>query len=263
MTSHRAILSIYDVFRNANSKTQDGIPQLPGVISHLNTKKEIGANSTVTLDDVEDANDVALAIRGHYASKDPEIKRKVELITEMYTLAIKNAYSNATFFCDCAPPVDYHIKIGGLEDKIEELKSDIASSCASSLAELEVKITAAQIATRHAQTSAHDAESTANDAQTTSKNAQATANKAQATATTAQATANAAKDVAHNAQTTANAAKTTANTARINAKNVLIADQNSHRRYTKEFSTLKKVVIGPYAGFDHGNDAYGDCRIAT
>ncbi|KAK0222223.1 hypothetical protein IW262DRAFT_1553166 [Armillaria fumosa] len=250
MTSHRAILSIHDAFRDASLKTEAGVnvPGLPELASGLNMKKEIGENGTVTLDDVEEANYVALAIRVHFASSDPETKRKVELITEMYHLAVKNAYSNTTFFRDCATPVDYEIKIRELEGKIAELKSDIASSRASS-ADLDMKITTAQATANNAQTVASNAQTTANTAENIANNAENTANNAQTTANTAQATANTAKtnannanNAAHNAQTTANAAKITANIARITAKNVLIADRNSHRRYTEEFSALRKVT---------------------
>ncbi|KAK0492235.1 hypothetical protein EDD18DRAFT_1183495 [Armillaria luteobubalina] len=132
----------------------------------------------------------------------------------MYHLAVKNAYSNTTFFRDSATPVDYEIKIRELEGKIAELKSDIASSHAST-----------------------------NNAENTANNAQTTANTAQATANTVKTNASIAENTAHNAQTTTDAAKITANITRITAKNVLIADRNSHCRYTEEFSALRKVTL--------------------
>ncbi|KAK0244634.1 hypothetical protein EDD85DRAFT_808920 [Armillaria nabsnona] len=73
-------------------------------------------------------------------------------------------------------------------------------------------------------------------------------------ANNAQTAANNAQTTANNAQTTANNAQTTADRAQITADNAQIAHQNSHRRYTENFSALKKVKAG--SGFGLASQLY-------
>ncbi|KAK0492237.1 hypothetical protein EDD18DRAFT_1108994 [Armillaria luteobubalina] len=127
--------------------------------------------SEQTLKDIEDANYLAWAVHLHYASSDPKAKHQVELITEMYHLAVKNAYYNTTCLCHSATGNSQNpIKIKLLEDKIEGIECDITTSCASSIS-LDGKIDTAQTTADNAQTIANTTQTIANTTQTTAKNA--------------------------------------------------------------------------------------------
>ncbi|KAK0421839.1 hypothetical protein EV421DRAFT_1914999 [Armillaria borealis] len=148
MSSHPEILSIRDAFL----KAEVGV-NIPESIIDPNTKKEIAGTVTVTLKDVDEANDVVAAVRGHFASSPygPEIKHQVELITKMYYLAVEKTYCNATFFRD-ATPVDSQNEIQDLKNKIRDLERKIGPSRDSVVEKIDsVQITAenAQIAHRN------------------------------------------------------------------------------------------------------------------
>lgn len=70
MASHPEILSIRDTFRRASLKNDTGSQiELPKIISELSTTEGIKENASVTLDDVEKANKVAVAVRGHFGER--------------------------------------------------------------------------------------------------------------------------------------------------------------------------------------------------
>ncbi|KAK0222224.1 hypothetical protein IW262DRAFT_968661 [Armillaria fumosa] len=76
----------------------------------------------------------------------------------MYHLAVKNAYSDTTCFCNRAPPADWQNKIAKLEDRIKKLEN-ITSSDGDLSKDIVI-----------AQTAANNAKETADIAQSIAKN---------------------------------------------------------------------------------------------
>lgn len=165
-----------------------------------------------------------------------------ELFTSARVLELK---TSVTSKIKTATLGDYITKPSGVDDRLNELASNLSSAKAAAsiaqttAAEAQTTADAAQSAVESAQTAAEKAQEAAESAKTTAGEAQSAASNAQSTAESAKTTATNAQTAAGEAQAAIESVQTTAETAKSTAESA----QKTANNASQAVSTVGKHVV--------------------